>query len=85
MSIIVIVVYPTLLKSMTVYVNRRYRWQTIAQIGPQIREYDWLLRQKRDRYGRMFSKFVIDVDDASVTEHLLVLVQTTSYDDEESD
>ena len=70
---------------MTVYVDRRYRWQTIAQIGPQIREYAWLLRQKRDRYGRMFTKYVIDVDDADVTLHLLVLVKTTFYDDEESD
>ena len=68
---------------MTVYVDRRYRWQTIAQIGPQIREYDWLLRQKRDRYGRMFTKY--DVDDDDVTLHLLVLVKTTFYDDEESD
>ena len=70
---------------MTVYVDRRYRWQTIEQIGLQIRDPAWLLRQKRDRYGRMFIKYVIDVDDADVTLHLLVLVKTTFYDDEESD
>ena len=68
---------------MTVYVDRRYRWQTIEQIGLQIRDPAWLLCQRRDRYGEMFTRYR-DVNGVQ-TLHLLVLVKTTFYDDAESD
>ena len=62
---------------MPVFVERHFRWQTLEEIGPQVRDYDWLLRQQRDRYGAMASR-IVNINGVE-TLQLLVLVGETLY------
>ena len=62
---------------MPVFVERHFRWQTLEEIGPQVRDYDWLQRQERDRYGAMKTRLV--VENGVETLQLLVLVGRSFY------
>ena len=55
---------------MPVFVERHFRWQTLEEIDPQVRDYDWLQRQERNRYGVM---------NGVETLQLLVLVGRSFY------
>ena len=64
-------------------VEKHFKWQTLAEIGPQVRDYDWLGRQQVDRYGAMATRLV-EIDGVE-TLQLYVLIGTTTYIADDSD
>ena len=65
-------------------VERHCRWQTLKEIGPQVRDGDWLLRQERDQYGAMTSRFV-NINGVDTLQLLVKVGETLYHMDSDSD
>ena len=69
---------------MPAYVERHLRWQTLKEIGPQVRDGDWLLRQERDRYGAMTSR-TVNINGVDTLQLLVKVGETVYLADTDSD
>ena len=69
---------------MPAYVERHLRWQTLKEIGPQVRDGDWLLRQERDRYGAMTSR-TVNINGVDTFQLLVKVGETVYLADTDSD
>ena len=69
---------------MPAYVERHLRWQTLKEIGPQVRDGDWLLRQERDRYGAMTSR-TVNINGVDTLQLLVKVGETVYMADTDSD
>ena len=69
---------------MPAYVERHLRWQTLKEIGPQVRDGDWLLRQERDRYGAMTSR-TVNINGVDTFQLLVKVGETVYLADSDSD
>ena len=69
---------------MSVFVERHFRWQTLEEIGPQVRDCDWLLRQERDRYGAMKSR-IVNINGVDTLQLLVKMGETLYLADSDSD
>ena len=69
---------------MPAYVERHLRWQTLKEIGPQVRDGDWLLRQERDRYGAMTSR-IVNINGVDTLQLLVKVGETVYLADTDSD
>ena len=69
---------------MPTYVERHFRWQTLKEIGPQVRDGDWLLRQERDQYGAMTSR-IININGVDTLQLRVKVGETLYVVDSDSD
>ena len=69
---------------MPAYVERHLRWQTLKEIGPQVRDGDWLLRQERDQYGAMTSR-IININGVDTLQLRVKVGETLYVADSDSD
>ena len=72
-------------QEMTVYTNSQYEWQNREQIGDLFNNCDWLLLQRRDQFGYMFTR--VAYKNNVLTKQWLVFKSRTIWvdDDSESD
>ena len=70
---------------MTVYTNSQYQWQTRSQIGDLFNDRSWLLLQRRDEFGYLFTR--VAYKNNVLTKQWLVFKSRTIWvdDDSESD
>ena len=69
---------------MRVFVERHFRWQTLEEIGPQVRDCDWLLRQEYDRYGAM-KRRTVNINGVDTLQLLVKVGETLYVDESDSD
>ena len=69
---------------MPVFVERHFRWQPLEEIGPQVRDCDWLLRQEYDRYGAM-KRRTVDINGVDTLQLLVKVGETLYVEDSDSD
>ena len=69
---------------MPAYVERHLRWQTLKEIGPQVRDCDWLLRQEYDRYGAM-KRRTVNINGVDTLQLLVKVGETLYVDESDSD
>ena len=72
-------------QEMTVYTDSQYEWQNREQIGDLFNNCDWLLLQRRDQFGYMFTR--VAYKNNVLTKQWLVFKSRTIWvdDDSESD
>ena len=69
---------------MPVFVERHFRWQTLEEIGPQVRRQEWQLRQRRDRYGGLTSR-IVDINGEDTLQVLVFVGEKLYLADSDSD
>ena len=69
---------------MPVFVERHFRWQTLEEIGPQVRDCDWQLRQRRDRYGGLTSS-IVNINGVDTLQLLVFVGESLYLADSDSD
>ena len=68
---------------MTIYTTSQYEWQDYEQIGDNFRSFSWLLLQRRDQFGAMFTRDVLKNN--KFTKQWSVLKSRSYYVDDDSD
>ena len=69
---------------MPVFVERHFRWQTLEEIGPQVRDCNWLLRQEYDRYGAM-KRRTVNINGVDTLQLLVFVGESLYLADSDSD
>ena len=69
---------------MPVFVERHFCWQTLEEIGPQVRDCDWLLRQEYDGYGAM-KRRTVNINGVDTLQLLVKVGETLYVDESDSD
>lgn len=70
---------------MPVFVERHFLWQTLEEIGPQVRDYDWLLHQEPDRYGAAMISRIVNINGVDTLQLLVKMGETFYLADSDSD